>query len=604
MGLPLSLGVGLLFYIATWKSIESDSRERFANHARNAQNTISARIKSYTDVLRGAASLFRTSEQLTREQFHEYVSGLSVQRHFPAIDTINFAAYVRDQDRPEFERRMRLAASAPNSAGEAFRITPPGVRADYAVLTFIEPRPVTSATFGYDMLALPHANRVLMLSRDTGALMNSGHPIAAISGPNRVGLGIRLPIYRHNMPVGTVSERRAAYIGSVGIAFSVPKLVQGVLDEMPIEHVRLTLVDSGTPGEKPNAQGMPPGRVLFDSAAAPDQVPNPPFHARPDRFSTSLPVDFNGRVWKATFSTRKVDMYTGFDEYFPWMAMLAGFVSTMLIYALFHTLTSSRLRAIKMAKGMTRELRDSQSKLQMSHQNLRRLAAHAENIKEGERKRIAREIHDDLGQNLLALRIEADMLSTRTRTRHPRLHARAHWTLHQIDATIKSVRQIINDLRPNVLDLGLSAAVDWQISEFRRRTGIECELVESEQDIRASDHCATALFRILQESLSNISRHARATRVRVELRVDGGWISMTVSDNGVGLVANVRNKPGSFGLVGIEERVNILGGTFVITSNPGSGTAIGVSVPVQENMTQPPAGTTPVRSDEPGTVLA
>jgi signal transduction histidine kinase len=157
---------------------------------------------------------------------------------------------------------------------------------------------------------------------------------------------------------------------------------------------------------------------------------------------------------------------------------------------------------------------------------------------------------------------------------------RARATLNHIDATIKSVRQIINDLRPNVLDLGLNAAVDWQIADFRRRTGICCELAETHQDIQVSDHCATALFRILQESLSNISRHSHATRVQVVLRVERDWIWMSVGDNGIGIHPKGRHKPGSFGLVGIEERVNILGGNFEIHSDAGSGTTIRVAVPM------------------------
>jgi signal transduction histidine kinase len=393
---------------------------------------------------------------------------------------------------------------------------------------------------------------------------------------------MRLPVYRHHQPIGSVAERRAAYLGSVGIAFNVGTLMQGVLDEMPIRHVRLMLADAGQ-----DASGEQPARpvqdqLLFDSdATVANPAPSPTI--ADEHFSTVLGINFNGRLWKAQFSTRKSNMYTGFDAYFPWLAMAAGFISTLLIYALFYTLSSSRLRAIMMAKAMTKELRDSQAKLQLSHQKLRRLAAHADQIKEGERKRIAREIHDDLGQNLLALRIEADMLASRTRHSHPRLNQRAQSTLSQIDATIKSVRQIINDLRPNVLDLGLNAAVDWQIAEFERRTGIACELVENQQEISLNDHCATALFRILQESLSNISRHAQASLVRVDLRVQEDRLSMTVSDNGVGLPAAGRNKTGSFGLVGIEERINILGGEFSILSSLGAGTTICVSVPVREN---------------------
>ncbi|PWF42061.1 CHASE domain-containing protein [Massilia glaciei] len=589
LGVALSLAVGLLFYFATSKSIESDSQERFVNHARNAQNTIRARIKSYTDVLRGAASLFSTSDPLTGPQFHAYVTGLSMERHFPAIETINFAQYVREADRPAFEKGQRAVLEAKGEPASSFQIFPAGRRADYAVIVFGEPEATHwKRTLGLDILAVGQATPVLTRSRDNGTLITSGRPIAAISKPMRAGLGMRLPIYRRGMPTNNVQERRAAYLGTLGIAFSVPKLVQGVLDEMPVGDVRLTLIDNGPGFDSSIPDHALGGRVLFDSDHAEGAASAN--RARAGRFTTTLPIDFSGRTWHATFNTGKDELYTGFDAYFPWLAMVAGFVSTMLLYALFHTLSSSRHRAIKMAKGMTRELRDSQAKLQLSHQNLRRLAAHAENIKEGERKRIAREIHDDLGQNLLALRIEADMLASRTRNHHPRLHARAHWTLLQIDVTIKSVRQIINDLRPNVLDLGLNAAVDWQVADFRRRTGIACELVENDHDIRVSDHVATALFRILQESLSNILRHAQASKVRVELRMDGERIAMTVNDNGVGLLASRRHKRASFGLVGIEERINILGGTFAIISGAGDGTTIAVSLPVGDDIGANPAG--------------
>ncbi len=573
IGLPLSAIVGLAFYFTTAGSIESDSRQRFAAHAQNAANIIVARIKSYTDVLRGTASIFQTSYPLTRRQFHGYVGGLDLPRYFPAIEVINFAEYVRDENRADFEQRMNVELASDIDLTQPFKIRPEGRRPEYSVLTFIEPLDLGNKAAGFDLQANPlqHANQAAL--RDGGQLISSGMPIAAMAGPNRTGLGMRLPIYLPHAPTGTMAERRSAFVGSVGIAFSVDKLVLGVIDEMPVRHVRMTLVDHalGVEGKR--------GRVLFDTE--PDSAePDKGSFLRGGRFSKTLPIDFNGRAWSATFSVDARDLYTGFEEFVPWLAMLGGFVSTMLLYALFHTLTSSRRRAIKMAKGMTRELRESQAKLQQSHQNLRRLAAHADQIKEGERKRIAREIHDDLGQNLLALRIEADMLATRTRARHPRLHTRARSTLSQIDATIKSVRQIINDLRPNVLDLGLSAAVEWQIAEFRRRTGIACDLSDEPQEVVLGDHAATALFRILQESLSNIVRHAHATSVRVELRASGRQLTMTVSDNGIGLGVRERCKVGSFGLVGIEERINILGGAFSISSTDGEGTTVCVSVPL------------------------
>jgi signal transduction histidine kinase len=573
-GVLLSLAIGLLFYLATASWIESDSQERFRNLAQNAQHSIAARVKSYTDLLRGTASLFHTSDTIEREQFHRFVEGMALEQGFPAIESVSFARCLNEAERPAYEQKMR--AHKPD-----FAIEPPGRRGQYAVVTFVEPMANWSHTIGTDIAARAHVAAALDEARDTGRIITSGRPIPAMSRQHHVGLGLRQAVYRYNMPINTVTERRAAYLGSVGIAFSVATLMHGVLDEMPTRNVRLTLSDAGESGNGVHPAMPMEEQILFDSSNV-DFEPAAAAASNGDTFNTTLLLEFHGRQWKAHFSTHKNNLYTGFDAYFPWLAMVAGFTSSLLIYALFHTLSSSRQRAIKMAKAMTKELRDSQAKLQLSHQKLRRLAAHADQIKEGERKRIAREIHDDLGQNLLALRIEADMLASRTRLSHSRLNARALSTLSHIDATIKSVRQIINDLRPNVLDLGLNAAVDWQVAEFQRRTGIVCELVENQHEISLNDNCATAFFRILQESLSNISRHASASRVRVELKLENNHLSMTVSDNGVGVLASGRNKVGSFGLVGIEERMSILGGKFSLISSPGAGTTVLVSVAVHD----------------------
>jgi signal transduction histidine kinase len=388
-----------------------------------------------------------------------------------------------------------------------------------------------------------------------------------------------MPIYYFGAPVDTVEQRRAAYVGSLGIAFSVPKLLFGVMDEIPIAGLRMTLFDIG-PGldiHGNDTAGMP--RTLFDSHGS-SKDPTPRLDDDDKMFSATLPLDFNGRTWKTTFSAPKTALYTEFDAYYPKLMMAFGFLGSILLYALLHTLTSSRRAALGLAQEMTSELRESQSKLQLSHQKLRRLADHAYQIKEMERKRIAREIHDDLGQSLLVLRIEAELLAGRTKGTHSHLHKRARATLQQIDTTIKSVRQIINDLRPTVLDLGLSAAVEWQVNQFQRQTGIQCDILDGHGEISLPDHCATAFFRILQESLTNIVRHANATHVTVELRLNGGWLSLTVRDNGCGLPPGGRNKYGSFGLVGIEERIVILGGTCAVFSEPDGGTTVTVSAPV------------------------
>ncbi|WP_158597880.1 PAS domain-containing sensor histidine kinase [Noviherbaspirillum saxi] len=227
------------------------------------------------------------------------------------------------------------------------------------------------------------------------------------------------------------------------------------------------------------------------------------------------------------------------------------------------------------------ERKNAEEQLRHSRQMLRHLVSYQERVREDERKRIAREIHDDLGQNLLALRIDVSMLHTRTGRAHPKLNERVSIALSHIDATMKAVRAAINNLRPTVLDLGLTAAIEWQVQDFQRRSGIACELT-MEDEVTLEDDRATALFRILQESLNNVIRHAQASYVKIALYRQEYKLCMKIADNGIGIYPDCRRKANSFGLVGIEERINALGGELTIDSQPDKGTVLTISLPLQE----------------------
>jgi signal transduction histidine kinase len=578
-GAVLSTLVGGVLYVVTARSIEGNAYERFVNHAKYAQSVIGIRVKSYNNLLQSTGSMLESMDVITHRKLHLYVDGLNLHRNFPAVDSINYAAYIPHDRRAAFIDELRKELQPVVRLPAPLDIAPPGRRAAYLVVSYIEPHPSSPGHYGIDLLANRYFGTQLDKARDEGTVYASGTQILPLSRPNDMHLGMRMPIYSTTAHLDTVAQRRAAYIGSLGIAFSVPKLLHGVMDEVPVSGLRMTLYDVG-PGLDihGNETGNTP-RVLFDSRGS-DRNPAPPLAAGGATFSTTFSLDFHGRTWTTVYSAPKAALYTEFDTYYPKLMMAFGFLGSILLYALLHTLTSSRRAALALAQEMTSELRESQTKLQLSHQKLRRLADHAYQIKELERKRIAREIHDDLGQSLLALRIEAELLASRTKGTHSHLHKRVRATLLQIDTTIKSVRQIINDLRPTVLDLGLSAAVEWQVDQFKRRTGIQCDIEDDHGEIALADHCATAFFRILQESLTNIVRHANATHVKVELRLHGGWLSLTVRDDGCGLPPGGRNKNGSFGLVGIEERIVILGGTCAVFSQPGGGTTVTVSAPV------------------------
>ena len=229
--------------------------------------------------------------------------------------------------------------------------------------------------------------------------------------------------------------------------------------------------------------------------------------------------------------------------------------------------------------------------LRQSHAQLRQLALHLETAKEDERKRISRDIHDELGQNLLALRIDISMLSARTEGSHPRLHRRVGAVLSNVDTTIKSVRGIMNELRPMALDLGLQAAIEWQVGDFRKRSGVACRLLIRDEALFSTigSQVEIVLFRIVQEALSNVMRHAQASQVEIELSSDACAVYLAISDNGIGITPQQQRKKQCFGLIGIAERVTALGGQFEVgVPASGAGCRLLLQIPLQ-GTGRPPA---------------
>ena len=229
------------------------------------------------------------------------------------------------------------------------------------------------------------------------------------------------------------------------------------------------------------------------------------------------------------------------------------------------------------------ESKRNEENLQRTLAQLRELSDHQQTIKEQERRRIALDIHDDLGQNLMVLRIDVSLLHARTASTHPRLHRHAQRVLDTIDATIRSVRTIINDLHPSTLELGLGPAAEWLIRQMESRGTIRYRLtLDSEApDLGLDQRQTSAIFRVLQESLSNIVRHAQASEVEVALAQDADAIVLRISDNGIGMQPGDHGKRAAFGLKSIRERVHALGGELRIDSQAGRGTALAIHLPQQ-----------------------
>ena len=216
-----------------------------------------------------------------------------------------------------------------------------------------------------------------------------------------------------------------------------------------------------------------------------------------------------------------------------------------------------------------------------SRAQLRQFAGAAASVREQEKSRIARELHDELAQALTALKMDLSWAQERLPAAATALAAKLDTMQTMLGDTVAATRRIAADLRPLMLDdLGLLPAVEWLLNNFRARTGITCEFDLATPELELTEPHATAIFRILQESLTNVARHARATLVEVSLGRDDDAVLLTVQDNGCGFEVSGQRDPASFGLMGLRERVYLLDGELTLESRPGSGTRIGVRVPL------------------------
>jgi len=219
-------------------------------------------------------------------------------------------------------------------------------------------------------------------------------------------------------------------------------------------------------------------------------------------------------------------------------------------------------------------------KWQLSLDQLRALAARVHSAREEERTRIAREIHDELGQALTAIKIDfTSLLSDLSEDQGFRAE-RSQSILKLLDETLHSVQRIATELRPAILDvLGLVAAMEWATQEFQTRTGTKCQIILPDADVALDPERATALFRIFQETLTNVARHADATQVDVRLAGENGDLILEVHDNGKGITEEQASAEVSLGILGMRERILLLGGTLTISGTPETGTTVRVLVP-------------------------
>jgi PAS domain S-box-containing protein len=708
----------IFLFTALRDAVENVARLRFERQASDVRAVVEGRIDSYTNVLFGLRALFATGE-VSRVQFHRFLASLNLKERYPGFEVVNFASYVPGDRIDAFTESVRRDTSTVPEGYPQFAVKPPGERDEYFVLTYLEPFAGNEFAFGLDLGANPAVSgtnptslaALQYAARDSGELIASGRLIRIQAQKEYVGLAMRLAVYRSGAPLATAADRRAAYVGSVGAGFNVDKLMRTALDRDMSRYMRLRLYDAGTVADRrPAARNA--DALLFDSSYGGSAISAAGQDDLQTLFTHVLPIDVGARIWEMRFTARKDQAIAPVDALLPWVVLVAGILSSLLLYAVLASLASSRTRAVQIAHEITEDLRKRETSLResqallndaqkLSHvgycqysphdgcmlwseelyrmhgldartfvptyesamayvhaddrpgwrevlartlrdgapfasefrivradgtvrhlrslgevmrdpagdtvrvlwsvlditeqrqtedalrnsaEQLTALSRRLVEVQEAERRKLSRELHDRVGQNLTALSINLDILRTSLCGDANAEHrARLRDSCALLESTADSIEDVMAELRPPMLDdYGLVPALHWYAREFSKRTGIDVAVRGAEGAERSGPDVEITLFRIAQEALNNVAKHARARKVHIDFEAPEGHSILTVTDDGIGvansLASEERQRPG-LGMVTMRERAEAAGGAFSVTSPARGGTQIRVDMP-------------------------
>ncbi len=275
-----------------------------------------------------------------------------------------------------------------------------------------------------------------------------------------------------------------------------------------------------------------------------------------------------------------------------WSVIIIGTGAIAIIGGIFiASILYSQRRFISSQREKVRILEEGERQLKESYDKVRQLAAHIQSVREEERTSIAREIHDELGQLLTVLKMDLAFFQKKVvqfslQNTYKEAIQDIQSMSNLIDTTINTVRKIATELRPEILDdLGLREAIEWEIQMFQNRSGIKCTFNTNVDHLDLDRERSTALFRILQETLTNVARHSGAVAVGITLEHQNHYLILQVADNGKGIADQKSSQERSFGILGMRERALLIGGEFTINGENGKGTTVTVKVPLNPEST-------------------
>jgi signal transduction histidine kinase/CHASE1-domain containing sensor protein len=378
--LALGLTLAFLLFGVMKAAVDDVARSRFERDASDATSAIERRVEFYANVLYGLRALFASNSDVGRVDFHRFVDALDLPQRYPGLDVVNFAAHVPGPDRQRFEASVRADTSLSPSGYPQFSVRPPGERPEYLVIVYVEPMEGHEFAFGIDLYASPAVAQtdssivaaLQQAARDSGRLTASGLPVRIAPEQEYARLMMRLAVYRSGMPLDTVDERRAAYLGSVGAGLNVGNVLAGALDDDTAAHLRFRLYDTGSFFDAPQRVVASADRLLYDShavGAASIGTSTAGEHAAATRAEQGprttqiLPLEVGGRRWEIHFTANNENARDRFDTLLPWAILIGGVVSSGLLCGVLYSLACSRSRALAIAEDITGTLSRSEASL-------------------------------------------------------------------------------------------------------------------------------------------------------------------------------------------------------------------------------------------------
>ena len=529
--------------------VKNREKEKFNAECTDVIHKIYARLHAHAQILRCGAALFAVDTQVTRSAWKKYTETAAFQRNLPGIQAIEFTLLIPKKKLQQHIEEVR------KEGFPQYEVHPLGDRETYSAVLYLEPFSGKNLkAFGYDMLTEPIRRKAMEIARDENIASLSGKVLLVQEDKQDVQNGtiLYVPVYQNDKPISTVSERRAALRGWVNSPYRMKDLMQGILGEdepLQKDRIHFMMYDDSVSEQS----------LLYNSAIANLQP------VKTGYLTEKGQIDFNGKKWVLVFDKTEDNPFI--IRHLIAFLCIGGILFSLLLFLLSLSLYTTEQRAQEIARKLTLDLRS--------------LSEHLINIREEERTAIAKEIHDQFSQNLVALSMNASWLKNKAVGLKENEKAILEEQIEIANEVIATSRTLYNELHPAMLEeVGLLETIKWYAHKQLKLTDIrfDCRVEES---IDLPYPVRLGLFRIFQEGLTNILQHAQASVIHVFLTKDAQIIRLTIQDNGIGFNEKEKIDSGqSLGLLGIRERVYALKGQFFINSDLGKGTILTVKVPL------------------------